>query len=97
MGNTRRDTVVLTVQGKVRMDGTEVGDKIGKPLGKALPWHHHHLQAVGKGLQVQGFIQAGVCDWIHCATPFRKYVVCSCTRLAQATTCSLVTEAMASR
>ena len=72
MGNTGGNLMLLSLKGKLCMDGAEIRHKIGQTLGKALPGYHHKGQTIGKGFPTDRFIQLGVYKAFHQFTPLRK-------------------------
>ena len=69
VGNTGGDGPVFSVQRKIRVDGTEVGDEIAELFGKAGAGYHSHGQTVGKDFPVNLLAQLGVVGQFHISSP----------------------------
>ena len=65
MGNAGRGVNLPALQGKIRMDGAEIGYKISQFPGKTGPGHHADCQSVGQPLPIEHFPQFGVFKFGH--------------------------------
>ena len=96
VGDAGGNMIFLALQPEIRMDRTEIGDKIGQLFAEARTGDNCHRQTIGKDRLVTLFSEGAVIT-DHAVTPLRIKEEWSCRERAASATCRAVACSTAAR